>query len=100
MAKIIDGGRSLPNRIVPSSIQARRLLGPGCSRQPCAGAWSLALCACRCACGSHEDREGGQALEESRAPDHSAVRRTASIVVTHDLVINHTSRAYSWRDRV
>jgi hypothetical protein len=44
LAKIIDGRRDLPDRIIKRSIQARCLLGPNRNRRSCVGAWGLGLC--------------------------------------------------------
>src|SRR5229473_6263857 len=44
LTEISDGRRSLPNRIVESSVQAGRMLGPDRRRSTSAGAWNFHLC--------------------------------------------------------
>jgi len=44
LAKIIDGRRDLPYRIIKRAVQARCLLGSGSNRRSCVGAWGLGLC--------------------------------------------------------
>src|SRR5260370_21489492 len=72
LAKIVEGRRDLPNRIIQRSIQARCLLGPGSNRRSCAGAWGLALRIHQRVFGSHQNCKRCQGAVEDLARSHSA----------------------------
>jgi hypothetical protein len=55
LAKIIDGRRHLPDRIIKRSIQAGCLPGPDSNRRSCVGAWGLGLGMCRRVFRSHQN---------------------------------------------